>query len=343
VTISDVANRAGVSVATVSKVLNRRYGVSASTMSKVQAVIDELGFESSIVARSLRSHRTNVIGILVADLEPFSSEFLKGAGRAIHGSGYELMVYSAGGPGAEHVGWERRNLSRLGGTLIDGAIIVTPTVETPDGTIPSIAVDPQRGRSGLPMVDSDNLKGARVAVEHLLSLGHRRIGFLAGRPDLASAEQREAGYRQALTEHGIEVDPALIQVGAYEQELAADAARSLLTLPDRPTAVFAANDRSAIETLEVARALEIDVPAGLSVVGFDNIPESVMCEPPLTTVDQSIQDMGVRAVEMLLQLLDGKQLDETHVTLPTELVVRQSTAAAPARRRTTSPRPRRPR
>jgi LacI family transcriptional regulator len=336
--------QAGVSVATVSKVINRRYGVSASTMSKVQAVIDELGYESSIVARSLRSHRTGVIGILVADLEPFSTELLKGAGRAIHGSGYELMVYSAGGPGGEHVGWERRNLSRLGGTLIDGAIIVTPTVETPDGTIPSVAVDPHRGRSGMPMIDSDNIKGARIAVEHLLGLGHRRIGFLAGRPDLASAEQREAGYRQALSEHGIEADPGLIQVGAYEQELAADAARSLLTLPDRPTAVFAANDRSAIETLEIARSLDISVPDELSVVGFDNIPESVMCAPPLTTVDQSIQEMGVRAVEMLLHLLDGKELDEMHVTLPTDLVVRQSTAPAPRRKgRATAPRQRRSR
>src|SRR3954467_15497482 len=127
VTIRDVAARAGVSVATVSKVINERYGVSADTMAHVKAVIEELGYEASLVAQSLRNHRTNVIGILVADLEPFSAELLKGAGDAVRGSGFELVVYSAGGKRADHAGWERRYLSRLSGTLIDGAVLVTPT------------------------------------------------------------------------------------------------------------------------------------------------------------------------------------------------------------------------
>nr|WP_231116171.1 LacI family DNA-binding transcriptional regulator [Motilibacter rhizosphaerae] len=338
VTIGDVASHAGVSVATVSKVINGRYGVAAATAAKVQAVIDELGYESSLVARSLRSHKTNVIGILVADLEPFSTELLKGASRAIHGSGYELVVYSAGGLAVDSVGWEKRYLSRLGGTLIDGAVLVTPTVVEADAAIPLVAVDPHRGRSGLPMVDSDNRRGARLATEHLLGLGHRRIGFLAGRPDLESAEQRALGYRQALEAHGIPLDPDLVQIGAYEQELSADAARALLTLPDRPTAVFAANDRSAIETLEMARVLGIAVPSELSVVGFDNIPESVMAEPPLTTVNQPIQDMGRMAVELLLELLGGASPAQTHLTLPTDLVLRSSTAPPrlPRARRGTS-------
>src|SRR4051795_5566872 len=118
VTIRDVASRASVSVATVSKVLNDRHGVAAGTHARVQAVIDELGYEASLVAQSLRNHRTNVIGILVADLEPFSTELLKGAGYAIHDSGYELVVYSAGGRASDKVGWESRALSRLSGTLV---------------------------------------------------------------------------------------------------------------------------------------------------------------------------------------------------------------------------------
>ena len=126
VTIRDVAARAGVSVATVSKVINNRYGVASGTSARVQAVIDELGYEASLVAQSLRNHRTNVIGILVADLEPFSTELLKGAADAIRGSGFELVIYSAGGHSGDRVGWERRYLSRLSGTLIDGAILVTP-------------------------------------------------------------------------------------------------------------------------------------------------------------------------------------------------------------------------
>src|SRR3954454_24962774 len=122
VTIGDVADRAGVSIATVSRVVNGRYGVASSTQSRVQAVIDDLGYESSLIARSLRSQRTNVIGILVADIEPFSAELLKGAAKAVRGTGYEMVVYSAGGDAAESVGWESRYLSRLSRTLIDGAV-----------------------------------------------------------------------------------------------------------------------------------------------------------------------------------------------------------------------------
>ena len=129
VTITDVARTAGVSVATVSKVINGRYGVAQATSERVQEVISTLGYESSLVARSLRSHRTNVIGILVAEFEPFSTEILKGVSRAITGTGYDLLAYSGScASGGAEVGWERRSLSRLSGTLIDGAILVTPTV-----------------------------------------------------------------------------------------------------------------------------------------------------------------------------------------------------------------------
>jgi LacI family transcriptional regulator len=147
VTIRDVAARAGVSVATVSKVLNQRYGVAADTFARVRTVIDELGYEASLVAQSLRNHKTNVIGILVSDLEPFSTELLKGAADAIRGTGFELVVYSAGGRVGDHVGWERRYLSRLSGTLVDGAILVTPTVVDVRYGAPIVAVDPHMGPS----------------------------------------------------------------------------------------------------------------------------------------------------------------------------------------------------
>src|SRR3954469_15742961 len=242
VTIRDVASRASVSVATVSKVLNDRHGVAAGTHARVRAVIDELGYEASIVAQSLRNHRTNVIGILVADLEPFSAELLKGAADAIRGTGFELVIYSAGGRASERVGWERRYLSRLSGTLIDGAMLVTPTVVDVHYGAPIVAVDPHTGPSTLPTVDADNLSGARLATEHLLGLGHRRIAMLAGRPDLESARRREQGYREALAAAGIGIDPALLVTGSYDAATSADAARRLLGSPDPPTAVFAAND-----------------------------------------------------------------------------------------------------
>ena len=325
-TIRDVAERAGVSVATVSKVLNGRYGVSAATFAHVQTVIDELGYQSSIVASSLRSHRTNVVGILVADLEPFSTELLKGAARAVRDTPYELVVYSAGGRAADRVGWERRYLSRLGGTLIDGALLVTPTVVDAQVGIPVVAVDPHTGDSGVPTIASDNLHGARLATEHLIELGHRRIGFIAGRADLESSRLRHEGYRLALAEAGIELDPTLVGEGSFEEEPSHDSARALLLGPEPPTAIFAANDLSALGVLAAAAELGLDVPSELSIVGFDNVPESVMTEPPLTTVDQSIQVMGRRAVEMLLALLGGADVPQ-RITLPTRLVQRRSTAA----------------
>ncbi|MDX3188743.1 LacI family DNA-binding transcriptional regulator [Streptomyces sp. MN03-5084-2B] len=330
VTIRDVAARAGVSVATVSKVINERYGVSAATLARVRAVIEELGYEASLVAQSLRNHRTNVIGILVADLEPFSTELLKGAADAIRGSGFELVVYSAGGRTGDPAGWEKRYLSRLSGTLVDGAVLVTPAVslEAVPGT-PVVAVDPHTGPSHLPTIDSDNLRGAQLATEHLLDLGHRRIAFLSGRPDLQSAELRKTGYLRALTAAGITPDEDLIRDGAYDPEVSAASAHALLTGPDRPTAVFAANDLSAIATVGAARELGLAVPDDLSVVGFDNVPESALCSPPLTTVDQPIREMGHRAIRMLIALINGDEVERTHVTLDTGLVVRRSTRALP--------------
>lgn len=325
ITIRDVATHAGVSVATVSKVINQRYGVSAATTARVQAVIDELGYEASLVAQSLRNHRTNVVGILVADLEPFSTELLKGAADAIRDTGYELVVYSTCGRTSEHVGWERRYLSRLSGTLVDGAVLVTPTVVDLHYPAPVVAVDPHTGPVGLPTIDSDNLRGAQLATEHLLGLGHRDIALLSGRPDLQSAQLREAGYRQALADAGLAVDPELVQVGAYDAETSKEAAHRLLTARRAPTAIFAANDVSAIATIEAATELGLSVPRDVSVVGFDNIPESALCNPPLTTVEQPIREMGRRALSMLLAIISGQQSEPSHITLPTRLVQRQST------------------
>lgn len=193
--------------------------------------------------------------------------------------------------------------------------------------IPVVAVDPHRGRSGLTTVDSDSKRGAILAIEYLIRLGHRRIGFLGGRPDLESALLREEGYRAALAAAGIPVDPALMRVGGYRSETADQPAHELLTLSQRPTAIFAANDLSAIRTMEVARSLGISIPNELSVIGFDNVPESAMTTPPLTTVNQPIQQMGAEAVGLLIAMMDGTSSGGMHVTLPTELVVRSSCRA----------------
>jgi LacI family transcriptional regulator len=322
VKMSDVARTAGVSVATVSKVVNGRWGVAQATVDRVQQVIDQLGYEASLGAQSLRSHRTNVLGILVAEFEPFSTELLKGVSAEVSQTDYELLAYAAGARGSR-VGWERRSLARLSGTLIDGAILVTPTVVEANQGIHVVAIDPHTGPAGMPTVDSDNFAGAMLATNYLLGLGHRRIGFIGGRPDLESARLREAGFRKAMAEARVRVDETLVRVGGYRIETAEGPARELLSRAERPTAVFAANDLSAIATATAARGLGLTVPYDLSVIGFDNVPESALASPPLTTIKQPLQQMGAEALHLLVDLIAGVERD-THVRLPTELVVRAS-------------------
>jgi LacI family transcriptional regulator len=326
VKMADVARAAGVSVATVSKVVNGRYGVSQATLAKVLTVIDDLEYVTSLGARSLRSHTTNVIGVLVAEFEPFSTELLKGVSDAINGRGYELLAFS-GGHRDVSLGWERRSLSRLGGTLIDGAIIVTPTVPDAGRGIPVVAIDRHAGRSSVPTVDADNLGGAVLATEYLLGLGHRRIAHLAGRPDLESARLREQGFRAAMAAAGIAVDESLVRNGGYRAETATAPACELLTMAERPTAIFAGNDVSAIRTMEVARELGLRVPDDVSVVGFDNVPESALAIPALTTIDQPLRAMGATALDLLVRILQGQDLDATQVQLPTSMVERASCRA----------------
>ncbi len=329
VTITDVAREAGVSVATVSKVVNGRYGVASTTAQRVLEVVANLGYETSLVASSLRRSRTDVIGILLAGFDPFATELLKGISAEAVGKGFELLAFSGAISDDNAVGWERRSLSRLGGTLIDGAIILTPTVSLSAASVPVISVDPHTGSDGHHVVDSDNVEGARTATKHLIELGHRRIAHIRGRTDLESAHEREQGYRLSLEEAGIAFDPDLVRDGGYRSAWSTSAARELLSLPDRPTAIFAANDLSAFGVMEVAHELGLRVPHDLSIVGFDDIPEAASASPRLTTVHQPLQEMGARAFTMLLALLDGRGT-ENHVRLASRLVVRKSTAPPPS-------------
>lgn len=323
-TIHDVAAAAGVSVATVSKAVNGRYGVSPETVGRVLDAVKALGYESSLVASSMRSRRTGVIGVLVADIEPFSAEILKGVAGALSDTGYDLLAYT--GARRDGEGWERRSLSRLSGTLIDAAIIVTPTVVNVSSDVPIVAIDPHTGRADVPTVESDSFTGAQQAVHYLVQLGHRRIGFIAGRPDLRSAVARASGYRAGLAAAGIPFDPALVGDGRYEHDVAREAAHAMLALPDPPTAVFAANDLSALSIVEVAVERGLRVPDDLSVVGFDDVPEAARAQPALTTVRQPMKRLGAEAVRIVLALLAGEELPATHVELPTRLVARGTTA-----------------
>ncbi|WP_433499444.1 LacI family DNA-binding transcriptional regulator [Sphaerimonospora sp. CA-214678] len=323
--MSDVARLAGVSTATVSRVVNGRYGVSAGTTARVRSAIERLGYESSLVAASLRRSRTNVLGLVTHSFQSYTAEVLKGVMDALSQSGFDLIIYANSDLyGTYSEGWEQRHVTRLSGTLTDGCIVVTPWSEVRTST-PIVVIDPVRD-STVPSVTADNLTGATTVIEHLLGLGHRRIGFIAGRSSLAAAWSREEGYRRALAEAGLPVDPALIGRGDFNPESAVPLAHELLERADRPTAIFAASDGMALKVLEAARKLGLGVPDDLSVVGFDNIPEAALAEPGLTTVDQSMYRLGYEAARMLKSLVTGEWEGPRQILLPTRLVVRGSTA-----------------
>ena len=331
--MQQVAAEAGVSVSTVSKVINGRYGVSTETFDHVTEVINRLGYEASLVARSLRNTRTNVIGVLVADFEPFSTEVLKGAADAIRGTGYELVAYSAGGRVDEHVGWERRYLSRVMGTLVDGAVLVTPTVTDVQYDGPIVAVDPHTGRSSLPTVDgrqpAGRPDGRRPPARASATAGS---AWSPVAPDLVSAQLRERGYREAHASGRRPRSTSRCCARCLRPRAGPRrCARRCCRLPEPPTAIFAANDISALATLEVAAELGVDVPAPALGGRLRQHPR-VGAGPPAADHRPATDapDGPRRRSTMLVALIAGEALEDTHVTLETTLVRRRSTAAPEA-------------
>jgi LacI family transcriptional regulator len=329
ITIHDVAKATGVSISTVSRVLNDKGDVSPATYEKVRRVIEELGYTSSLVAKSMRSRKTNVIGLVLPNVRSaFHIQVLRGVDQTLEQFGYDLIIYTGKSKGREaKAAWEQRQISRLNGSLVDGIIITTPTASTFSTAFPLVAVDPHNGSTDFPSVIATNRTGAMTAVEYLANLGHRRIGFIGGRPDLQSALRRLQGYKDGLLQAGIPLDPDLIQVGDFSRKTGFLCAQQLLSLPDRPTAIFAANDESALGVIDAARHAGLAVPQDLSVIGFDNIPEVNAMAPSLTTVDQSIETMGCIATQMLIDLIRGQTLSDNLYKVPTHLIVRDSCQA----------------
>lgn len=328
-TIQDVARLAGVSVTTVSRVLNEKEDVSATTYAKVRAVIDDLGYASGLAARSLRSARTNVIGLILPDLyQSFTLEVARGVYSAVTEHEYDLLVYT-GRPQEDEkrARWEHEQVALINGSITDGIIVAAPYADRFRTDYPLVAVDPHSKAADYPTVLSTNRIGVMDAMAYLIELGHRRIGFIGGRSDLTSAWRRAQGYQDGLAEAGIPFDPDIVMEGDYMREGGYLGGLSLLAQQEnRVTAILAANDDSAIGVLDATKAMGLSVPEDVSVVGFDNIPAAAVTEPSLTTVDQSIEEMGYVAAQMLLDLIDGEPLKKTVRKVETQLVVRKSCA-----------------
>ncbi|MBI9051692.1 MAG: LacI family DNA-binding transcriptional regulator [Anaerolineaceae bacterium] len=324
VKIQDVAREAGVSVSTVSRVLNGKVDVAKETQDRVLGLIEKMGYTSSLAARSMRSLRTNLIGLVMPDVEhPFSIEVMKGVNRAITESPYDLLVYTTGNvrkdSAANH---EQRFVAQLNNSITDGVIIVASANSEFFQEKPIVSVDPHSYNPNFPSIYGTNYAGAIDAMEYLLELGHRRIGFIAGRPELESAKQRFRGYQDALSKWEITFDESLVVNGDFAMPPSVLAARQLLLLPERPTAIFAANDQSALGAFVAAKDLGLEIPNDLSVIGFDNITEANYIN--LTTVDQFLSDMGSTATHMLIKIINGEPLQDKVKQFQTKLVVRGS-------------------
>jgi LacI family transcriptional regulator len=334
VTIRDVASKAGVSVTTVSRVLNGKDDASEETIKKVQAVVQDLGYASSLAARGMRSHRTNVIGLIMPDVASYyCQEIMRGVNRAIAKLDKDLIVYTSGMMDKKNIAQhERSYVALLNGSVTDGVIVVTPTATQFTTHAPLVIIDPNNNETpDYPSIIATNQEGALAAMNYLTSLGHCRIGYIPGRMELASSNQRLQGYKDGLAAAGIPLNEDLIEIGDYTTETAVICTRKLLSLPNRPTAIFAANDMSAMGVYQVAREFGLQIPGDLSVIGFDNLRQATYLNPSLTTIDQSIEKMGTMATEMLVKLVKGETLpiinpaEESNLyKIPAQLVIRDS-------------------
>lgn len=317
------------SVSTVSRVLNDKDDVAPETYTKVQAVIQQMGYASSLAAKGLRSQRTNVVALVVPDVSnPFTIQVMKGVSRAIQELGQDLLIYTGGIGGLDS--WaarEQQYVTLLGGGIADGVIVVTPTATTFSTTHPLVAVDPHPKGIEFPSVTATNHTGALAMMDYLLQLGHRRIGFIGGRHDLRSARRRFEGYQDGLLRAGLPIDQELIQPGDFTRASGHDGAQKLLGLPQPPTAIFASNDQAAIGAIHAAQEAGMRVPQDLSVAGFDNIPDAAYIVGGLTTVDQFIDEMGYIAVKMLYELLNNRPVENYLHRIETKLVIRNSCRA----------------
>ena len=327
VTIHDVAKAADVSVSTVSRVLNNKDDVAPTTQARVQQIIDELGYASNLAARSMRSRQTNLLGLIMPDVaDPYSIEVMKGVDQAIRANDYDLLIYTNGDIQKNTLAArEQYYVSLLNSSLTDGVIVVTPMASDFNTPAPLVVVDPNKESPDYPAVIATNREGAISVMDYLISIGHRRIGFVGGRPEIQSAARRLQGYMDVLESADISFDPSLVTIGDFSIETGRQYAHELLSLAAPPTAIFAANDQSAFGVIQAAQEKGLKIPDDLSVVGFDNIPEAAYYLPGgLTTVDQSVRQMGVIATEMLVKLIKGEALEQRLWKMPTQLIVRGS-------------------
>jgi LacI family transcriptional regulator len=325
-TIAHIARQAGVSVPTVSKVINGRADVSAETRQRVEAVIREHGYKRS--SRAVRS--TPLIELMFHELESeWALQIIMGVEQVVSEHNLTLVLSEMQGRTTPARGWMDNVLARRPTGVIAVLSDINDELRSQlrSRSIPLVVVDPTgEPLHDTPSVGATNWSGGLAATRHLLALGHRRIGLIAGPEQILCSRARLDGYRAAMDAAGVQIDPELIRYGNFHVEAGIREGCALLDLPDPPTAIFACNDLQALGVYQAAREARLHIPDDLSVVGFDDLPVAPWVGPPLTTVRQPLVQMAVAATRLLLRLAKGEQPSQTRVELATELIVRESTA-----------------
>ena len=326
-TMSDVAEQAGVSVTTVSHVINNTRPVSEDLRGRVVLAMAALNYQPNRLARSLRQGRTHTLGMIVPDnANPYFAEVARGIEETAYRNQYSLILCNSEGD----VDRERFYINVLLEKQVDGLILVAAGSSTSSiadiALPPMVVVDRDLPNIHADAVLTENAQGGRLATGHLLALGHRRIACITGASDVTSAAERATGYRQALVAAGVAVDESLVVKAAFDYASGYAAAKGLLTCPNPPTAIFACNDLMAVGAISAGIELGLRIPADLSIVGFDDVQLASFANPPLTTVAQPKREMGDLAVSLLLERMVNPAIPPRRRWLGTELVVRGSTS-----------------
>ena len=327
-TISDVAKRAGVSPATVSRVMQGAKNVSPATRERVEEAIEELGYVPSAVAQSLRSKRTRSLALVVSDItNTFWTTVARGVEDTAQARGYSLLLCNSD----ENPAKQQQYLDFLISQQVDGIIIAPYSFDAGHldklraRNIPTVVVDRRIEGWDVDSVCSDSISGARALVRHLIELGHRRIAVLSGPALTSTAEDRVAGYCMAMVEAGLTLDPCLIRRGEYRSTAGEELTHQVLDEGLEPTAIFAANNLIAMGVIDALEARGLAIPQDIALVSFDDLPNASRLFPFLTVVAQPVYDMGLNAAQLLLSRLDSEgPLRPRHVVLPVRLIVRHS-------------------
>ncbi len=328
-TIRDVAKAAKVSAATVSRYLNKSIILPEETAGRIEKACKRLAYRPNALAKRLSLGTAQIIGLVTPEIaNPFFASLAAAAEAEARRQGYSLLIMSTGGD----PDIEGESIDRLASRDVDGLIVLTNRAD--DGRIR----DRIAGRSDVVLLDEDvpgaevsrifveNEQGAYEATRHLIESGHTQIAHVGGPKDLFSARERHVGFVRAMSEAGLQPLESWVRFGGYDRGTGLAATLELLSLAERPTALFAGSDYIALGVLEGLRKLGLEAPAALSIVGFDDMPFAELLHPPLTTVRQPITQMGTLGVQTLLRRIRGESSEPGEVRLPTQLVLRASVA-----------------